>query len=192
MPALVCRTSAALATIVLGFAPVSAGAARPAAVATPIADATSNALLGAFVGAVLGVLVGKRLQQHSAQNDLAAEYELLRIRRTEEDIQGLKRIATSAEEYAVDHSGRYPPSLETMRPVYLTMAPYIPGSDPPAKYVYDSPALDPKYGSYDVRDNGGFDPTQDKLRNIADNTICTRLTCKVIIYTQSGGLYGMP
>lgn len=156
------------------------------------ANATTDGLIGGFIGALLGELIGKQVLRRSAQRELAAEDELRRRRQTTTDESNLKQIATALEEYSVDNGGKFPASLDKLEPPYLNMTPYIPGSDPPVKYIYDNPALNPKYGTWDLRDNGAFDPTLDNLRNITNDHLCTKQTCTFIIYIENGGLYGMP
>ncbi len=177
---------------VLAAAPVNP---RPlvASIALSVANSSTNAFIAAFIGALLGELLGKHVSQKTAQQELAAEEELRRQQLTERDESGLKTIATAIEEYRVDNGGAYPKSLTDLSPTYLRAGSrIIPGSDPVTEYVYEHPASDPNFGDYDVKDNGAFDPTLDRLVNARDRSICTRQTCKYIIYAQGFGLAGVP
>ena len=105
----------------------------------------------------------------------------------------VKSIATSLEEYAVDHNGAYPAKLGDLVPPYARAGMfYVPGSDPRVMYVYEHPAAKPAWGQYDLKDDGSFDPTLYKLRNIETQQLCTKLTCKYIMYVQNAGLVGAP
>ena len=168
---------------------------RAAAALTPTvaANGAANAFIAAFVGALLGELLGKNMTRKSAERELAAEEELRRKQLTERDESGLKSIATAIEEYRVDNNGAYPKSLDALSPTYLKLGMrVIPGSSPLAYYTYEHPASDPSFGSFDIKDNGGYDPTLDHLLNALDRAPCTRRTCKYIIYTETFGLAGLP
>ncbi|MDQ6781563.1 MAG: type II secretion system protein GspG [Candidatus Eremiobacteraeota bacterium] len=158
----------------------------------PVASGTGNALLAGFVGALLGELLGRTIIRRAAQQELAAEQELRRERLTEDDEARLKMIATALEEFSVDNGGAYPATLADLKPPYLNEgSKLIPGTDPEDRYVYERPSPVPGGGAYDIRDDGRFDPTLDKLHNAIDHTLCTHATCRYIIYLQSGGLYGI-
>jgi hypothetical protein len=68
---------------------------------------------------------------------------------------------------------------------------WVPGSDPPTPYRYEMPASRAEWGKWDLVDAGTLDPTLYKLR-APDNSLCTRETCKYIVYAQSAGLVGVP
>ena len=168
----------------------SGAATRPASAV--LANASGNALLAGFVGALLGELVGKTILHRSAQKELAAEEELRRQQLTERDETQLKAIATGIEEFRVDHGGAYPKTLADLPTIYLNAGTrMIPGSDPIAYYTYEYPASDPSFGGYDIKDNGTFDPTLDRLHNALDHSLCTRQTCRYIIYLENAGLFGI-
>lgn len=104
----------------------------------------------------------------------------------------LKGIATAIEEYRVDHSGDYPKTLAELQPPYLGLGGrIIPGSDPIAYYTYEYPASNPKFGAFDIKDNGTFDPTVDKLHNALDLSLCSKSSCRYIIYVENAGLFGI-
>jgi hypothetical protein len=144
--------------------------------------------IGAFVGALLGEIVGHHFVLRSDQH---IQEQLDLERRTDEDEAALKGLATALEEYAVDHDGTFPATLDALRPTYFPRPPWIPESEPPAAYKYENPAARPDWGRWDIVDNGAFDPTMHKLR-AADGTACTRSSCTFIIYAESVGLIGAP
>lgn len=182
---LACVVAAAVLLVPFSSVPASAQSAA-------LASGSGNALVAGFVGALLGELLGRTILRRTAQQELAAEQELRRERLTEDDEARLKTIATALEEYSVDNSGAYPATLADLKPPYLNEASsLIPGTDPEDRYVYERPSSVPGGGAYDIRDDGKFDPTLDKLRNAVDHTLCTRATCRYIIYLQSGGLFGV-
>jgi hypothetical protein len=149
---------------------------------------TAGALLGAFFGAFLGELLGHHV---ALQSDVHEQALLDNTRRTSEDEAALKTLATSLEEYAVDHNGEYPAALEDLPKLYLSTPPWIPETNPPAQYRYDNPAVNADWGKWDLVDNGAFDPTLHNLR-APDGTVCTHETCTLIVYAQSQGLIGAP
>lgn len=110
---------------------------------------------------------------------------------TLDDQENLKRLATSIEEYSVDHNGAYPTLLAALQPLYLPAMSWVPGSDPPTPYRYEIPASRPQWGKWDIVDAGTLDPTLYKLR-APDNSLCTHETCKYIVYAESTGLVGAP
>ena len=156
---------------------------------SPASAATNNAgtWIGTFVAALLGSLIGHHITLRQDERIQAAADAR---RRTEEDEGGLKTIATALEEYAVDHNGAFPSSLDALKPLYYNRPPWIPESDPPAQYRYDKPALDPRWGAWDIIDNGAYDPTLHALRD-PDGSLCTRATCRYIVYAESEGLIGL-
>jgi len=158
--------------------------------AAPVRAAGGNAgaIIGGFIGALLGEILGHRI---AIQADQRAEAQLQHDRLTRDDETNLKMIATSLEEYAVDHNGAYPATLAGLVPTYMRAPAWIPGSDPAVQYTYELPASRPEWGHWDIVDNGAFDPTLDKLRAL-DNTICTHEKCKHIVYAESQGLVGAP
>ena len=159
------------------------------AAATPALGATNNAgtWVGTFVAALLGALIGHHI---TLRADQQAQAQLDARRKTEEDENSLKTIATAIEEYAVDHDGKFPPSLDSLKPLYYNRPAWIPETDPPTQYRYDYPALESGWGAWDIIDNGAFDPTLHKLRS-PDGTLCTRATCRYIVYAESQGLIGV-
>jgi hypothetical protein len=162
------------------------GVAGPA----PARAASGNA--GAIIGGFIGALLGELLARHvGVQSDLRAEAELRRQRLTETDQGYLKQLGTALEEYSVDHNGSFPKTLVELTPMYLHNLLWVPGSDPPASYVYEIPASRPEWGKWDVVDDGSLDPTLYKLRAL-DGTLCTHATCKHLVYAESTGLVGAP
>jgi hypothetical protein len=151
-------------------------------------NSTAGALLGGFVGALIGELVGHHI---ALQSDVREQEMLDAVRRTSEDEAALKGLATALEEYAVDHNGTYPATLAALGPPYLSRQPWIPESNPPAMYRYENPAARSQWGTWDIADNGAFDPTLHDLR-APNGSICTHETCKFIVYAQSQGLVGAP
>ena len=147
-----------------------------------------------FLGGLAAFFIfGHRHQQSSAGDQLAAMAEVRHQQMTETDIANEKMLATALEEYSVDNGGKYPAHLaEIAGTVYLRGQPYVPGSDPPATYVYEHPAADPSWGAYDIRDDGSLDPTLDMLINVKTKQRCTKSTCKFIIYTSAMGVVGSP
>ena|GEM_PF-3494650 len=188
---------AAMLTAIVAGAPLGSDAQNEQsyhALSMPVVmtNSTNGALIGSFIGGLIGVLIGRRVfRDRYYERELAAENELRRRHRTDDDIGNLKRIATALEEYMVDNSGKFPKTLDELRLPYLNSAPYVPETDPPQEYTYDNPAINPKFGAWDLRDNGTFDPTQDNLRNFITNHLCTKDTCKYIIYAESGGIGGI-
>jgi hypothetical protein len=152
------------------------------------ASGNAGAVIGGFIGALLGELLARHV---GVQADLRAEAELRRQRLTETDQGYLKQMATAVEEYEVDHNGNIPKTLAELTPLYLHSLLWVPGSDPPAPYIYELPASHPEWGIWDTVDDGSLDPTLYKLRAL-DGTLCTHATCKHIVYAESTGLVGSP
>jgi hypothetical protein len=154
--------------------------------------AVVNGNAGAWIGGFVGALFGELFARHIVVNaDRRAQAQLLRDDMTREDEMNLKQLATSLEEYAVDHNGVFPKQLSQLEPLYLRAMLWVPGSDPPAQYRYEMPAARPAWGQWDIVDDGSLDPTLTKLRAL-DNTLCTHATCKYIVYAESQGLVGAP
>ena len=152
-----------------------------------------NGFWGGFIGGFLAALLfSHHTHQPSATDRLAAMAEIRRQQMTETDITYEKQIATSLEEYAVDHGGAYPLHLSDLMPTYLSGEKYVPGSDPPVKYAYEHPPEDSSWGLYAIKDDGSLDPTLDKLLDVKTRQRCTKATCKYIIYTQAFGVVGSP
>lgn len=152
------------------------------------ASGNAGAVIGGFIGALLGELLARHI---GVQADLRAEAELRHQRLTETDQGNLKQMGTALEEYAVDHNGSFPKTLVELTPLYLHSLPWVPGSDPPASYLYEFPASRQEWGTWDIVDDGSLDPTLYKLRAL-DGTLCTHATCKHIVYAESTGLVGAP
>jgi prepilin-type N-terminal cleavage/methylation domain-containing protein len=106
-----------------------------------------------------------------------------------------KQIATALEEYAVDHSGTYPPSgvinaaMFTVAGVdpYMAAAPNDPVSG--ANYNFLTPATNAKCTvatgtTYEIDDTGGHDPTVQ----IANGA----LGDKSVIYCSGSGVTSSP
>jgi prepilin-type N-terminal cleavage/methylation domain-containing protein len=102
-----------------------------------------------------------------------------------------KQIATTLEEYAVDHSGQYPPSGAIAAALFTVGAvnPYMaaPPADPVsgAAYQFVTPATNAKCTvatgtSYEIDDAGGHDPTVQ----IANGAIGD----KSVIYCSGSGI----
>src|ERR1700730_8727924 len=124
----------------------------------PAAAANGNA--GTFIGGFLGALLGELFARHIAVSaDRRAQAELLRNEMTREDEANLKQLATTLEEYAVDHNGAFPKQFADLRPLYLPAMLWVPGSDPPAQYRYEIPAARAEWGKWDIVDDGSLDPT---------------------------------
>jgi len=148
---------------------------------------------GFLGGLIAALLFSRRPHEASPTDQLAAMAEVRREQMTETDISNERSLATALEEYAVDHNGQYPARLRDIIPSpYLRGDFYVPGSDPPATYVYEHPAADPAWGEFDIRDDGSLDPSLDKLLNVTTKRRCTKGACKFIIYTQANGVVGSP
>jgi len=97
-----------------------------------------------------------------------------------------KQIATAMEEYAVDNNGAYPGGFGAsgLTTPYLTFAP----KDPVNGTTYTLTNTAGAYGSYQVNDSGGHDPTTTIGLFQAGGAKCT--ACTSISYNQSGGIVG--
>lgn len=150
-------------------------------------------MLTAFVSALIGGAVALLLFGNlSSLSNLWMLGEVRRQKLTDQDAENLKRIATGLEQFAVDHAGNYPARLDQLGSPYLPAKIFIAGSDPAQLYTYHYPAADPRWGSYDIVDDGSFDPSLLKLSNGIGGRLCSQMTCKYIIYTAGAGLIGSP
>jgi|GEM_PF-4033430 len=153
----------------------------------------SRLVLAAFFSALIGGVVALLLFGNlSSLSELWMLGEVRRQKLTEQNTDNLRRIATGLEEFAVDHNGSFPASLDEVGPQYLPAKIFIPGSNPAQLYTYHQPAADPRWGNYDIVDDGSFDPSLLQLANGIGGALCSRTTCKYIIYTASAGLIGSP
>lgn len=161
-----------------------------AALLAPVSAAASSGgdWFGPFVGALLGEIIGHRV---ALRSDVRMQQQLDSQRRTTEDETALRGIATALDEYAVDHNGAYPASLDALRPLYYNRPAWIPETAHPAQYRYEVPAARAEWGKWDVVDNGAFDPTLHDLRAL-DGSLCTHASCRYIVYAEGVGLVGAP
>jgi len=122
------------------------------------------------------------------------------------DQGNLKQIATALEEYAVDHSGRYPDRLVQLQPTYLKSLPEIPGTENAHIYAYHHPSSLPLKAAYDIWDDGSMDPTL--FSNVPrfprgscayapyqDGGASERESgtpCKYVVYVADMGIQGVP
>lgn len=114
----------------------------------------SRIVLTAFVSALIGGVVALLLfGKLSSLSELWMLGEVRREKLTEQDADNLRHIATGIEEFAVDHDGRFPGSLDEVGPPYLPVKIFIPGSNPAQLYTYHYPAADPRWGNYDIVDD---------------------------------------
>src|SRR5579864_5489269 len=146
-------------------------------------------VISAVIGGVVSVLVFARLSDPSRLHLLA---EVRQQQLAQQDADNLNRIGLALNQYAVDHNGNYPTSLDELGPTYLESQLYNQGSNPAQPYAYDYPAVDKDWGSFDLIDNGSLEPSQLKLSNGIGGPLCRPMTCKYIIYTESAGLIGLP
>jgi hypothetical protein len=119
--------------------------------------------------------------------------------RAEEDALDVSLIASAVDDF-YHHKQRFPANLaqlpKTTHTPYLpegTVVPLaIPQSNPSRWYSYQHPAVDSDWGTYDVADDGSFDPSRLRLRNGIGGPLCRPNTCKYVVYTAAGGLIGSP
>jgi hypothetical protein len=158
-----------------------------------VADSTTDFFAGFLGGLIAVLLFGRRHPGSPAGDELAQMAQVRSQQLAEMDVANLKSLATSLEEFAVDHNGSYPAELSDLVPTYAHSGTFfVPGSNPPVQYVYEHPAADPAWGQYDLKDDGSFDPTLYTLRNVQSQRLCTRQTCAHIMYLQNAGLVGGP
>ena len=114
--------------------------------------------------------------------------------RLKADIGNLAQIGTSLEEYAVDHNGKHPHSLQELlkanRGAYMSQTPTVPGSG--GSYTLLVPPTDDRMGAYEIVDDGsiGADPSLTTI----DGSPCDPAACTHVLLAArgAGSLYGAP
>jgi prepilin-type N-terminal cleavage/methylation domain-containing protein len=95
------------------------------------------------------------------------------------------QIATAMEEYAVDHHGSYPPDFTALAAPYLGHEPV----DPVDQTAYTITNTSGTYGSYQINDSSGHDPTTT-TNLIQQGTSNKCVACTGITYNQNAGIVG--
>jgi len=108
------------------------------------------------------------------------------------DQGNLKQIAVALEEYAVDHSGRYPDRLPQLVPKYVAHLPNVPGGDGTGAYDYHHPGQ--QSSAYEIWDDGSMDPgTFGRIpMGGANGPACLSVNCKYVVYRADVGIIGEP
>jgi prepilin-type N-terminal cleavage/methylation domain-containing protein len=96
-----------------------------------------------------------------------------------------KMIATAEEEYSVDNAGNYI-ALSSLTTPYLVSSP----TDPVKKgNTYTINTVVGAYGSYEVSDQGGHDPTTlTSVTQEGSTSPCT--ACTTLLWDQNSGVRG--
>jgi type IV pilus assembly protein PilA len=92
-----------------------------------------------------------------------------------------KQIATSLEEYAVDHNGTYGPGGTVTSTLVGTLYLSVTPSDPVNGSTYSVNTATGAYGSYEITDQGGHDTSTTGLLSGGPGT-------GSIVYDQGSGL----
>jgi hypothetical protein len=108
----------------------------------------------------------------------------------------VKHIAVALEEFAVDHSGKYPDALSDVEPLYLNSVPIVPGSPTGSHYGYEKAPTDRRLGSYVITDgdasvDASFLPGFQVPRGV-NGPPCAPGECHHLEYAQKVGIIGLP
>jgi zinc ribbon protein len=103
------------------------------------------------------------------------------------DQANLRQIAVAVEEYAIDHSGRYPERLAQLQPTYIKSIPEVPGSG--GAYTYRRLAPPRDEAAYVIWDDGSMDATMLVRLKGCDGRPSV---CRYVAYDANRGITGLP
>ena len=98
-----------------------------------------------------------------------------------------KQLATSEEEYSVDHGGAYV-ALTALTTPYLLTVPADPAPGGGA-YSINTAASPTTYGSYQITDAGQHDSTS-MVGIIQDGAAANCVSCTSVVFNQNSGVRG--